>query len=50
MNSYKRNNHRFEGRGDMGPTGPRNGGGGGRGHWVNNDNRRDDFPPKRRRY
>ncbi|XP_063929136.1 hrp65 protein-like isoform X2 [Zophobas morio] len=45
-----RNNHRFEGRGDMGPTGPRNGGGGGRGHWVSNDNRRDDFPPKRRRY
>lgn len=49
MNSYKRNNHRFDGRGEMGPPGPRNGGGG-RGHWVNNDNRRDDFPSKRRRF
>lgn len=49
MNSFKRNNQRFEGRGDMGPGGPRNGGG--RGHWVNNsDNRRDDFPSKRRRF
>lgn len=47
MSSYERN-HRFEGRDNSGPRGGGNMGGA-RGHWVN-DNRRDDFPNKRRRF
>lgn len=48
MSSYERHSTRYEGRDS---TGQRGGSGnmGGRGHWVS-DNRRDDFPNKRRRF
>lgn len=48
MSSYERHSNRYDGRDS---AGPRAGSGniGSRGHWVS-DNRRDDFPNKRRRF
>lgn len=46
MSAYERN-HRFDGRDNSGPRG--GGNMGGRGHWVN-ENRRDEFQNKRRRF
>lgn len=50
MSSYERHNTRFESPRETGARGAAGGGAmANRGHWVS-DNRREEFPAKRRRY